>query len=179
MHRKSVVVSAVLTLLVAAPAWAMDAELKAKVEARVDAVKAIAAESAVVTAVRNQNQSPSNEVKSMTQDKWAGLSMLDPFVRSLTKTEAAKVINDRKDDTMVEGFVSDADGRKVGFLSKTTNWSHKGKAKHDKPMAGEVWIGEVEVDQSTGAKQVQVAVPILDGDVPIGSMVIGIDVDKL
>jgi hypothetical protein len=46
-------------------------------------------------------------------------------------------------------------------------------------MSGAVWQGEPEVDESTGVKQLQVAVPVLDGDKPIGSLVVGISLTKL
>ena len=65
------------------------------------------------------------------------------------------------------------------FLSKTSNWNHKGKPKHDVPMAGKMWQGPLEVDESRGIKQIQIAVPVSDGDKPIGSLVVGISVTKL
>ena len=76
-------------------------------------------------------------------------------------------------------FLSGSDGAKVAFLAKTSSWSHKGKAKHDDPMAGKVWQGAVEVDESTGLQQVQVGVPVLEGGKPIGSLVVGLSLAKL
>jgi hypothetical protein len=67
----------------------------------------------------------------------------------------------------------------VGFLGKTTSWSHKGKAKHDVPMTGKTWQGPIELDESSGTQQVQVSMPVLDGDKPIGSLVVGISLAKL
>jgi hypothetical protein len=46
-------------------------------------------------------------------------------------------------------------------------------------MLGKVWIGEVEVDASSGAEQIQIGLPVLDGDQPIGSIVIGFSVARL
>jgi hypothetical protein len=46
-------------------------------------------------------------------------------------------------------------------------------------MKGETWYGEVEVDESTGVQQVQISVPVLDGDKAIGSLVVGLNVSKL
>ena len=39
--------------------------------------------------------------------------------------------------------------------------------------------GEVEVDESTGLQQVQIAVPVLDGGKPIGSLVVGLSLTKM
>jgi hypothetical protein len=75
--------------------------------------------------------------------------------------------------------VSGADGSKVAFLTKPSSWSHAGKPKHDKPMTGKTWQGDVEVDASTGARQIQVSVPVLDGGKPIGSIVVGFSIAKL
>ena len=65
------------------------------------------------------------------------------------------------------------------LLSKTSSWSHKGKAKHDDPMAGKTWIGEIETDESTGAQQIQVAVPVMDAGKAVGSLCVGFTVSKL
>ena len=115
----------------------------------------------------------------MTQDKWKALQVLDPFVRGLSKTPLAMYLKDRRDEAWTELFVNAADGTKVAILNKSTSWSHHGKPKHEIPMQGKVWIGEVEVDASSGAEQIQIGLPVLDGDVPIGSIVIGFSVAKL
>ena len=80
---------------------------------------------------------------------------------------------------MSEAFVSSANGTKVAFLAKTTSWSHKGKPKHETPMTGKVWQGPLETDKSSGVQQIQVAVPVLDGGKPIGSLVVGYAISKL
>jgi hypothetical protein len=120
----------------------------------------------------------------MTNEKWKSLTLLDPLVRFYSKNELAQYIKTKVDDSIAEVFVSGADGTKVAFLSKPTSWSHKGKDKHDAPMSGKTmsgktWYGPVEIDQSSGAQQIQVAIPVLDGGKPIGSIVIGLKVAKL
>ena len=47
------------------------------------------------------------------------------------------------------------------------------------PMSGKTWQGEVEVDESSGLQQLQVAVPVLDSGKPIGSLVVGLSIGKL
>ena len=46
-------------------------------------------------------------------------------------------------------------------------------------MAGKVYIGPAQLDDSTGLLEVQVGLPVLDGAKPIGSIVIGLGVSKL
>jgi hypothetical protein len=158
---------------------ALDAAVQGKVDAKIKVIQSWAANAAIVSAVKAQNTTPPADFAGMTQDKWKSLTVLDPVVRSFTKNATAEYIKSVKDDTVSEAFVSSADGTKVAFLSKPSNWSHKGKPKHDEPMAGKTWQGPAEVDESTGAKQVQVAVPVLDDGKAIGSLVVGLNLTKL
>ena len=97
----------------------------------------------------------------------------------MTQNAAAEFIKSKRTDVITEAFLSSADGTKVAFLAKPSNWTHKGKPKHDVPMSSKVWQGDVEVDDSTGFEQVQVAVPVLDGGKPIGSLIVGLNIGKL
>ena len=152
---------------------------KAKVEAKMKDLKALGTDPKVIAAVKAYNANPPAESKAMTNDKWKGLTVLDPYVRSFSKNDLAAYLKSKKDDSITEEFVSGADGSKVAFLSKTTNWTHKGKDKHEVPMKGQTWIGPAELDESTGAQQVQIGLPVLDGGKAIGSIVIGIGVNSL
>jgi hypothetical protein len=177
---KRILIAAGLALAAAPLAFGqLDPAVQAKVDAQLKDIKAWAADPAVVSAVKTVNATPPADVAGMTQDKWKSLSVLDPIVRGYSKNATAEFLKTKKDATVSEAFVSAADGTKVAFLSKPSNWSHKGKAKHDDPMAGKTWQGAVEVDESTGLQQVQVAVPVLDGDKPIGSLTVGLSLSKL
>jgi hypothetical protein len=157
----------------------LDAAAQAKVDAKIKAIQTWAANPAIVAAVKAHNASLPADQAAMTQEKWQTLSVLDPFVRGFSKNEAAEFLKSKKDDTTAEMFLSGADGLKVAFLSKTTYWCHKGKSKHDVPMTGKCWQGTPGLDESTGMQLVQVSVPVLDGDKPIGSLVVGLSVSKL
>ncbi len=152
---------------------------KTKVEAKLKDLKALSTDPKVVAAVRAINANPLADTKSMTNEKWKGLTVLDPTVRSFSKNDLAMYLKSKKDDSVTEEFVSAADGTKVAFLSKTTSWTHKGKDKHEVPMKGQTWIGPVELDESTGQQQVQIALPVIDAGKPIGSIVIGIGINSL
>jgi hypothetical protein len=157
----------------------LDAAVQTKVDAMVKQIQTWAADPAIVDAVKAHNASLPADEAAMTQDKWKALSILDPVVRSYSKNPAGTFLKSKKTDAVAEAFLSGADGLKVAFLSKPSNWSHKGKAKHDDPMSGKTWQGAVEVDESTGLQQVQVGVPVLDGGKPIGSLVVGLSLAKL
>ena len=103
---------------------------------------------------------------------------MDPLVRALTKNEAALFLKTKRNDIVEKIFLSDANGCKVAFLSKTINWCHKGKPKHEDPMNGKNWEGPVEVDGSAGITLKQISVPVLDQGKPIGSLVVGIKISN-
>ena len=145
----------------------------------VENVKKIAADPKIVEAVKAVNAAALADYKDMTDAKWKELPVLDPKVRYFSKNPAGEVLKSKKMDSTSEMFVNAADGSKVAFISKTSSWIHKGKAKHDDPMAGKAWQGKVEMDDSTGLKSIQVAVPVLDGAKAIGSMTAGFAVTKL
>lgn len=154
-------------------------EQQAKVDTLLKGFQAWGTDAKVIEAVKAYNANPSAEAKAMTNDKWKGLTVLDPFVRSLAKNDLVDYLKGKKSDAVTELFVSGTDGGKVALFAKTTSWTHKGKPKHEEPMAGKTWQGPVEVDESTGLQQLQVSVPVLDGGTPIGSIVIGLGVTKL
>jgi hypothetical protein len=169
----------VLVLLTPLGAEPLSPELKTKVEARLQALKAWGTNPSIVNAVKAYNSAPPADAKVMTNERWRTLTVLDPLVRAYTKNACAEALKANREVAITEAFVSGADGGKVAFLAKTTSWSHKGKDKHQVPMTGATWIGPMEQDESTGAKQVQVSVPVLDGGKPIGSIVVGLGVARL
>jgi hypothetical protein len=172
-------ICALLWLFAMLPAHAMEAAMRAKLDQKVQQIKTWAADPAIVAAVKAQNSAKSADATAMTQEKWAAASVLDPFVRGMLKNPAAQALKSRQSAEITEAFISSADGCKVAFLSKPTNWNHKGKPKHDVPMSGKAWEGAVELDESTGMQQLQMAVPVLDGGKPIGSLVVGLSLNRL
>jgi hypothetical protein len=157
----------------------LPAEIKPVVEAKAKELLSWGADPKIVAAVKAYNTNPPAEAKGMTNEKWKGLSVLDPAVRAFTKNELGLYLKTKKDAVVGECFVSGADGGKVAFLNKTTSWSHQGKDKHSQPMAGKTFFGPVEVDESSGLQLVQIGVPVMDGGKPIGSIVVGLVVSKL
>lgn len=152
---------------------------KAKVEAKIKQLSTWSTDKKIVDFVRNFNANPPAETKGMTQEKWEGLNMLSPEVKSVSKNDLANHIRTLRDASVSEIFVSGANGTKAAFLSKTSGWSHKGKPKHDVPMSGKTWTGKPELDESTGVQQVQIGLPVLDNGKPIGSIVVGLNLSKL
>jgi len=180
MKTRILLAAAVLSLgLSIASAESLAPAVQTKVDEQIKVVAGWAADPIIVDAVRSHNAAVPADQSALTQEKWKTLTVLDPLVRSFAKNPVGQFLKSKKSDIVTEAFVSDAAGLKVGFVAKTSNWSHKGKPKHDVPMTGKTWQGAVEVDESSGQQQLQVAVPVLDGDKAIGSLVVGLSVTKL
>ena len=152
---------------------------QAKLDEEIKLLAGWAADPVIVDAVKAHNAATPADHAALTQDQWRALTILDPLVRSFAKNAAGQFLKAKKNDNVTEAFVSDAAGLKVAFIAKTTNWSHKGKPKHDVPMTGKSWQGPIEVDESSGQRQIQVSVPVLDGGKPIGSLCVGLSLSKL
>lgn len=170
---------AALALVLSLHAEGLSDKAQARVDHWIGEAQQIAASSEIVQAVAAQNTQLPPEYEAMTQEKWAGLAEMDPFVRSFTKNAAAQLLKAKKTEAMTEAFVSDQRGLKVAFLSKPTNWSHKDKPKHEVPMSGKIWQGKIELDKSTSARQIQIAVPVLQDGKSIGSLVMGFALSDL
>jgi hypothetical protein len=155
-------------------------ELKAKLDAKIKQLQSLSTDPQVVGAVKSYNSTtPSPEAKAMTNEQWRGLTLFDPFVRAIGKSSLSEYLKTKRDDEVAKIFVSGADGGKVGFDAKTEHWTHKGMPKHEVPMTGQVWVGPVKLDDSTGLQMIQVGLPVLDGGKAIGSIVVGLRTDKL
>jgi len=154
-------------------------ETQVLVDARISEVARWAIDSSLVDAVARQNSSHPEILADLSQEKWKLLPLTHPAVSSLIDNKAAAFLRAHQGAWMSEAFVSDATGRKVAFLTKPTSWSHAGKPKHEVPMTGHTWQGEIEIDASVGTRQLQIAVPILQEGKPIGSLVVGLNLMEL
>lgn len=145
-----------------------------RIDAQIVIATAWAAEPAIVEAVRAHNAKLTEAEEEMTQERWALLPTLDPLVRSYAKNDVGQFLRSKRSAIIAEAFVCDAVGRKVGFIGKPSRWSHAGQLKHEVPMTGKTSQGRVELDDSSGLRLLQISVPVLDGDKPIGSLTVGL-----
>jgi hypothetical protein len=170
---------ALLVLVTAARAAAISAEAQAAIDAQFQEIAGWAADPELVADVRAHNAATPPEETALTQEQWHNLTVLDPLVRRFTRSPSGQLLKSKRSALVTEAFVSDAKGLKVGFIAKTSNWSHAGKPKHDQPMSGKNWQGPIEIDESAGLRQLQISVPVRDGNQVIGSLVVGLNVTQL
>ena len=167
-----------LLVLAMTAADAQTPDVLAKIAARAAQLQAMGKEPKVVEAVKAYNAAHAAS-RTMTEDQWKKLTLLDPAVRALSKNSLGLYLKSKQDAAIGEMFVSGSDGGKVAFLSKTTSWCHKGKPKHEVPMTGKLWTGKPETDESSGFLMVQVGIPVIDAGKPVGSLVVGLKVAEL
>jgi hypothetical protein len=172
----SMVLETVLATLFISAAEESPADIKPLLDREISAVKPLSTDSVIVAAVKKYNAAPPS---TMTNDVWQKYTLLSPEVKALVKSDIGRYLKTKQTAAITEMFLSGADGGKVAFLSKTSSWCHKGKPKHDVPMTGKMWIGEIEFDKSSGLSQIQVSIPVLDGNKPIGSLVIGFGIAQM
>lgn len=173
---------AVLALLgpLALQANPLPPAIQARVDEQIEIASAWAAAPAVVQAVIAHNSAPPPAHAALDQDRWRALPARDPLVTEFMRNPAGQFLATKRSSLVIELFLSDANGAKVAFLSKPSNWSHRGKAKHDVPMTGQIWQGPIEVDESSGYKQLQIAVPVFDLEKKaVGSLVVGLNITEL
>lgn len=175
-------ISALFTFLflsACAGGWAKGspAELEEKIKkTAIPHAESLAALPVVVEAVKKAN---SAGPFTMTNEKWKQLPVSAEVVQQYQNNSVAKALKNAKAAYVAEIFVNAADGSKVAFLEKTTFWTHANAAKHRQPMQGKFWIGDLQLDDSSGSNQVQVSVPVKDGEKIIGSLVLGAAIAKL
>src|SRR5215472_1573408 len=106
----------VISVLFAAgmPQWgaSLPPDLKDVVEAKAKLVQALGNDPQVVAAVKAYNANPPAVGRTLTNDKWKELSILDPFVRSLSKGPLVDHLKGLVDPSINKLFVSGSDGGK-------------------------------------------------------------------
>jgi len=155
------------------------AELSVKLNAKTKRMQALCAAPRVVATINANHTAPPAEASQMTNEKWTALAADNALVVSVAKNDVATVLRNQVDDSISTAFVSGADGGKIGFITKTAAWNHKGNPKHDVPMSGQVYIRAPSTGNASGLQLVQIGLPVLDAGKPPGSTVITYKVAKL
>ena len=93
---KSLTGIAMVFVLSFVSATASFAQNAGKLEAEIKQLELFSTDPQVVSAVKSYNSTPpSAEAKAMTNDRWHSLTLFDPFVRAIGKTEPFRVSEDK------------------------------------------------------------------------------------
>lgn len=173
----------------AAQATAQEAPDREKIlerlEGKLRTVRHLSFHPEIVRAVRRQNDEQlDTEVIQQRESEWRSAREETALQRQILQSAASQVLRalvERNDD-FSEVFVTDDQGANVAMYPATSDYWQGDEDKWIKAFNsgdGQLWIGDIEVDESTGLAAVQVSVPVLDQGQTIGVLVTGITQDYL
>ena len=146
---------------------------------------ALGSDPVIVAAVKAQNAKGMSldQIKAL-DEKWKADPGVKDYMQALIKSEAGQHLIKIKDSKkyFAEIFVMDNQGANVAMTDKTSDYWQGDEAKFQKSFAGgkgAVFVDDVEFDDSAQAYLCQVSVPVMDNGKAVGSITIGIDVDKI
>lgn len=179
----------VLALGAAVPAPAQQEpdrqEVLDKLEGKLRAARHMAFHPVVVRAVRTQNEEQLGiETIQQRDAEWRAAQQGTALQRSIGQSRASRVLQQlvERNPDFNEAFATDNQGANVAMYPATSDYWQGDEDKWTNSFNdgdGKLWIGEVELDDSTGEVAVQVSVPILDQGETIGVLVIGVTQDYL
>lgn len=139
----------------------------------------------IVKAVKSENAKGKSisQIKSMDK-KWRATPGIANFMQKLMDSECGQYLISIQNSSphFAEIFVMDNQGANVAMTDKTSDYWQGDEAKFKKSFnggSGEVFVDDVEFDDSTQAYLVQVSVPVKDDGRVIGAITFGIDVDQI
>jgi hypothetical protein len=151
-------------------AWAADlpADVQAKVEKAKKRLVELAADAAVVAAVREAN---GHDAGGMTNGKWVDLGDTDPAVKAILSSKVSGQIAkwEQGDETINKIILRDQKGNLVAASVRPLIYNNASRPVFANPIKGQAWAaGEIKPDTSTQIPSVHVAAPVMDGGKAIG-----------
>lgn len=137
----------------------------------------------LIAAIEAQNaKNVSIEQIKQRDQQWMATSDVDDFMAQLMKNEAAQRLLELESSQpyFLEMFLTANQGENVAMTNKTSDYWQGDEAKFTEAKTpGQLYVSDVEYDDSTLAYLVQVSVPMLKNDQVIGVLVVGINLDEL
>lgn len=139
----------------------------------------------LVRAVRSQNQSSLTLDRIQSLDaSWRESKSLTPFKLSLQTNQAGSFLKSTVErlQTLNEAFVTDNQGANVAAFPATSDYWQGDEEKWSASFnggSGRIFMGELELDESTQTYAVQISAPVLDRGETIGVLVVGVTIDYL
>ncbi len=139
----------------------------------------------IVEAVKAKNAQGEtlDQVKAKDQE-WQDHAGVADYMQAMMESDCGRRLREIQESApyYAEIFVMDAQGANVAMTNKTSDYWQGDEAKFRKSFnggKGELFVDEVEFDQSAQCYVVQVSVPVMDGGEAIGAVTFGIDLDQL
>lgn len=149
-------------------------EVTAKVEKAKKRLTELAADPAVLAAVREANGHDSG---GMNNGKWIELSDNDAVVKSALTSKVSQQIAkwEQADDTVNKIVLRDQKGNLIGASTRPLIFNNANRPVFANAIKGQAWsAGEIKPDTSTQIPSVHVAAPVIDGGKTIGVLHAGV-----
>jgi hypothetical protein len=162
-----------------APATPAANPAQADVDKAMPTIKKIAADPAVVKAIKAQNAKKMSmaDIKAL-DEKWIASKGIPDFVKPYLENDCAKALASYKGQlALIEAFAMDDQGGLVGSIAKTSDYWQGDEDKWSKTYsagAGAVFVDKPKFDESSQTYSVQVSVPVLEGGKPIGALTVAV-----
>ncbi|HSI60918.1 MAG TPA: hypothetical protein VLA16_25395 [Ideonella sp.] len=168
--------SAIAMVCLVAPVAASElpADVQAKVEKAKKRLVELAADPALVAAVREAN---THDAGGMTNGKWVDLVDTDPAVKTILGSKISAQIAkwEQADTTVNKLLLRDLKGNLVGASVRPLIFNNASRPVFANPIKGQAWAAdEIKPDTSTQIPSVHVAAPVLDGGKAIGVLQAGV-----
>ena len=116
--------------------------------------------------------------------KWKTTAGTASYMQELMDNACGKFLRElqNSESYIAEAFAMDNQGANVCMTDKTSDYWQGDEAKFKNSWnggKGNVFVDDVEFDDSAQTYVTQVSVPVVDGDKVIGAITFGVDVDKL
>lgn len=181
--------AALLGLIITAESFAQvqidESELKNLLRVKVRTVQHMALNPTMVRAVRLQNASGlSLETIKNRDTEWRASKDLTPFKLSLQTSAAGQFLKEQvlRSTSFNEAFLTDNQGANVAAFPATSDYWQGDEEKWTASFNdgdGEIFIGPLELDDSTQTVAVQISAPVLDRGKTIGVLVVGVTINYL
>ena len=139
----------------------------------------------VVNAVKEQNNKKVKlkDIKQIDKE-WREKKGDLPLKDQLMTNAAAKELAGREKEKpyFVESILTDNRGANVAITAVTSDYWQGDEVKFSKSFnkgKGGSYVGRIKRDKSTGERLSQVSVSVMDGNVAIGTLTVGVRVDKI
>ncbi len=160
-------------------------ELEELLKVKIRTVQHMALNPLLVRAVRQQNATGLTQEEIARRDKaWRATKEMTPFKLSLQTSPAGRFLKSQvqRSTSFNEAFLTDNQGANVAAYPATSDYWQGDEEKWSESFNGgngRVYIGALELDESTNTVAAQVSAPVLDRGRTIGVLVVGVTINYL
>ena len=162
-----------------------ESELRELLRVKIRTVQHMALNPLLIRAVRQQNASGLTPEEIARRDKsWRATKELTPFKLSLQTSAPGRFLRAQiqRSTSFNEAFLTDNQGANVAAFPATSDYWQGDEDKWSDSFNGadgQIYLGALELDESTNTVAAQVSAPVLDRGKTIGVLIIGVTINYL